>query len=181
MLASWLGEPACISSRHCHWMSEQRLQASENTLRIVEEPHLMEHASTVVINALSGGRSLFIEREDPAQGERHSSAGRWKATPRSEVRPADPNFEHHAVLGRQAARDIDLEIGQRGEEALVVAVNRVPTLVVLTPRLIVIAGPVTEGRHDSWQVVGVFAPHVLLDERHLSADAVTENACHRKR
>jgi hypothetical protein len=47
-------------------MREQNLESADEGLRIVIESHLLEHASTVVVNALTGEFSLFIERKESA-------------------------------------------------------------------------------------------------------------------
>jgi hypothetical protein len=47
-------------------MSEERLKSPKNGLRIVVEFHLVQHASPVVVNALTGKRSRLIKRIKPA-------------------------------------------------------------------------------------------------------------------
>ena len=71
-------------------------------------------------------------------------------------------------LGRQAACDVDAKIRKRREKVLIVAAHRVTPVVVFTPRFIVVPCPLTEGSHDPWQVMGVFARHVFLYECKLS-------------
>jgi hypothetical protein len=45
-------------------MREQSLESADEGLRIVIESHLLEHAATVVVNALTGEFSLFIEGKE---------------------------------------------------------------------------------------------------------------------
>jgi hypothetical protein len=91
---------------------------------------------------------------------------------------ADAYFECHAILSGQAMRDVDVEIGKRDKEALIVAMHRVTPLMMFTPRFILIPCPATERSHDPRQVVGVFSTHMFLDERKLSAGSVIKNSGH---
>jgi hypothetical protein len=56
--------------------------------------------------------------------------------------------------------------------------HRVAPLMVFSPRLIVITSLLTKGRHNSWQVVSVFATHVFFHQRQMSANAIIRNGCH---
>jgi hypothetical protein len=47
-------------------MGKQNLESPDEGLRIVIESHLVQHASTVVVNALTGELSLFIEAIESA-------------------------------------------------------------------------------------------------------------------
>ena len=87
------------------------------------------------------------------------------------MRTADPYLERHALLGCQAACNVDVEIRKRREKFLIVATHRITPLMVFTPRFVVVPCPLTKGSHDPGQVVGVFARNVFLYERELSTGA----------
>ena len=53
---------ARAGARNGDRMCQQRLDSTNEGLRIVVEPHLMQHASAVVVNAFAGNLSLFVER-----------------------------------------------------------------------------------------------------------------------
>ena len=91
---------------------------------------------------------------------------------------ADANFECNAILSCQSVHYVDVEIWKRNEQILIVAANCDTTVMVFTPGFIVVPRLLAKGGHDSWQVVGVFSTHVLLDDLQPSADAVTQSMSH---
>src|SRR5262245_32210585 len=91
---------------------------------------------------------------------------------------ADANFECNAILSCQSVRYVDVEIRKRREQVLIVEADCITAVMVFTPGFIVVPCLAAKGGHDSWQVVGVFSTHVLLDDLQPSADAVTQNSSH---
>jgi hypothetical protein len=160
-------------------MCERNFESPDEGLRIVIQSHLLQHASSVVVNALAGEPSLVIEAEDPAEWKEHRSAGGRQTAPGPELRAADSHLERHALLGGEVAGDADMEIWERREKALIISVDRVTPFVVLSPRFIVIRCPVTKRSHDPCQVMSVFASHVFLYERELGTGTSAETCGHK--
>jgi hypothetical protein len=71
-----------------------------------------------------------------------------------------------------------LEIWKRSEQVLIVAADCITAVMVFIPGLIVVPCLLAKDGHDSWQVVGVFSTHVLLDGPQPSADTVTQSSSH---
>jgi hypothetical protein len=94
------------------------------------------------------------------------------------VGTADANFECNAILSCQPVCYVDVEIGKRNEQVIIVTANCVTTVMVFTPGLIVVPSLPAKGGHDSGQVVGVFSTHVLFDDLQPSTDAVTQSSSH---
>jgi len=145
-------------------MCKQSLKSSQEGLRIMVEPDLVEHGAPIVVDAFTRELPLFIECEKSAQRELHRSTCGWETAPGAEVGTADANFECNAILSCQSVHYVDVEIGKRNEQILIVAANCDTTVMVFTPRFIVVPRLLAKGGHDSWQVVGIFSMHVLLDD-----------------
>ena len=77
------------------------------------EAHLLQYASPVVVDALAGQPSVLVEGEEPAKGKRDPSTRGWKSAPGTEVGTADADLQRDALLGRQAVRNVDVEVRQR--------------------------------------------------------------------
>ena len=91
---------------------------------------------------------------------------------------ADANFESNAILSCQPVYYVDVKIGKRNEQVSIVAADSISAFMPFTPGLIAVPCPFAKGGHDSWQVVGVFSPHVLFGDLQPSANAVTQNSGH---
>ena len=96
------------------------------------------------------------------------------------MRPADSYFECYTLVGCDAVRDFDVEIGKRREKVSVVTAHRVMPLMVFGPRFIVVPCAAAERGHDPGQVMSVLATDVFLDERLLRPPAVTGPRSHGK-
>jgi hypothetical protein len=66
------------------------------------------------------------------------------------VGTADANFECNAILSCQSVHYVDVEIGKRNEQILIVAANCITAVMVFTPGFIVVPRLLAKGGHDSW-------------------------------
>jgi hypothetical protein len=65
------------------------------------------------------------------------------------VGTADANFECNAILSCQSVHYVDVEIGKRNKQILIVAANCDTTVMVFTPGFIVVPRLLAKGGHYS--------------------------------
>lgn len=62
-----------------------------------------------------------------------------------------------------AALYVDVEVGRRAQEILVIVAHRVEDVVVLGPRLVIVEAARSEGGHQAIEIVSIFESNVLFD------------------
>ena len=110
----------------------------------------------VTLDVCRACRGVWV---DP--GELEAAAGCRKTTPCSLVRSPDHALDDDGFAGYVLPRDHYLEVGEGPEQLLVEGSNRVPSPVVLIPRLIVVPRRGTKRFHDGAQVMRILETDVL--------------------
>jgi hypothetical protein len=130
----------------------------------VEETQLSEEARPVVVEALAGEFVPVVEREHRAGVELDFTADPREPPPLPLVGPADSSLQNHVVVGDVALVNVDVQVRERPEQALVVGADAVAAVVVFVDRFVVVLRALPERRHDSVEVVSVLLLDVLFDD-----------------
>jgi hypothetical protein len=93
------------------------------------------------------------------------------------VGAANHDFNHNGVVGDMAALDFDFEVGQRVHQLLVKAADSFEALIVLLPRLIIVARSIAEGAEHAFKIVLVLQSNMLLDNCDASRNSVFWKGC----
>src|SRR2546423_3838509 len=79
------------------------------------------------------------------------------------MRARQLDLEHDGILRDMAVLHLDVKVGRRAQQRLVVGADPLETLVVLGPRRVVIESAGAERRHETVEIVRVLASDVFLD------------------
>jgi hypothetical protein len=120
---------------------------------------------------------MFVERVYAAQGKLHSSSGSREAAPSTEVRAANNDLKHDGITRDVPSLYLDLQVRKSVHELRIEITNSIPTLMIFAPSFILVLGSVTEGAENTFQVMLVLKPYVLLHGRDSSRLSVLENRC----
>jgi hypothetical protein len=147
-------------------------EAPERAFRLVEQTELAHDDPPVVVDALAGQPVVRVEREHATERKVHATAGCRHAAPGPQVRATNRDLEHDRIARDVPVSDLDREVGQRREELGVVGAHAVAANAVVLPRLVIVAGSLTEGRHQAGEIVPVLASDMLLDEGQARLQAI---------
>jgi hypothetical protein len=131
---------------------------------IVEEPQLTHHTGAVVVDSLARQALALVKCVNGAEWKPEASSGGWHTPPLAELRTRDYDFEDDRTCGNVAVGDLDMEIGHRGHERLVIGAHSLEAATMILPGFVIVGRLLTEGSHDSGEIVCVFETHVLFDQ-----------------
>ena len=129
----------------------------------MEDAELPQHRAAIVIDFFPSQAILGIERIDAAKRKLDSPPGRRKTAPFSQLRTANHDFKHNSIVGDMPALYFDFQVRQRPHQLPVKQPHAVATLIMFTPRLIVVPRSIAEGAENAFQVMLVFQSNVLLN------------------
>jgi hypothetical protein len=150
-------------SRDRHWMRGQSAELPQYTLRVMEDAELSQYRRPVVIDSFPGKTIIGTERIDSAKRDFDSPPCRRQATPFPQLRSANHDFKQNCVRCDVPAYYLDLQVRQRFHQLLIKLANSINAFIVFAPRLVVILRRIAEGLENSFQVMLVLQPNVLLD------------------
>ena len=130
----------------------------------MKDAELSQHRSAVVIDFLSLQAIIGVEGVNTAKRELDAPPSRRKTTPSAEVRAANDDLNQDGVVRDMAALHLDFQVRQRLHELLIKLTDASSTLVVFTPRLILVECGITESAENTFEVVLVLTSDVLLNE-----------------
>src|SRR5512143_2111355 len=146
-------------------MTKSGYGAAPCTHWLMEQTELTQHCAAIIVDALSRQPVIGVELIDAAKREFDPSPCRRQAAPRPEMRTADDNLHDQSLGGLVPVLHLNCEIGQRAHELNVIRAHSVAASAMIPPRLVIVPCLGAKRRHQSFQVVAVLAPDVLLDDR----------------
>jgi hypothetical protein len=81
------------------------------------------------------------------------------------LRAADHHFHHNCVVCDVLPHHFDLQIRQGAHELPVKLTDAIQPAVVFAPGFVVVTGALTEGPENALEIMLIFKPDVLVDQR----------------
>lgn len=145
-------------------MSKWHEEATDPTIRLVEDAELPEDGCTIVVDALTCKHVLVIEGEYGTNRKCEWVASTWEAPPPTGMRSGDNDLQDDARFGNIAMGYVDVEVGDALQQLLVIRRHSCSANMVVTKWLIVEAWCRAKGRHEPSNVVVVFREYVFLNQ-----------------
>ena len=163
------------SPRNRDRMCHQNRDLPQQALRLMKHPELSQHGSPVVIDFFPRQAVIAIEGINTAERNLDPPSGGRKAAPRSQMRPANQDLHENRVIRYMSPLHINHKIRQSRYELLVKRPDAVPSLIVFSPRLVVVARLIAESCEHAFQIMLVLQPNMTVHNRDTSSQPVSRN------
>src|ERR1700733_3790585 len=168
-------ELSCKGTRNRSGMRHQDGNPPKHALRFIENAELSENGASVIVDSFPGQTVLRVECVHTAERKLNSSPGRRKTSPAAEVCTPNHDLNKNGIICDMLALHRDFQVGQRVHELFVKLPYSIPAPIVFSPRLVVIMCGITERTKNSFKIMLIFQPDVLLNNCDASRPLIVGN------
>ena len=141
----------------------------------MKHPELSQHGSPIVIDFFPRQPVIAIEGINTAERNLDPPSRGWKAAPRAQMRPANHDLDENRIIRYMSPLHINHKVRQSRHQLLVKRPDAVPSLVVFSPRLVVVARMIAESREHAFQIMLVLQANMTVHNRNTSGQPVSRN------
>ena len=125
-------------------MGEEDTDASNGSLRLMENSQLPQNHSSVVIDSLSCQAVIGTEGVHTTKRDLHRPSRCRETTPWAQLRTTYDHFENNGLSGYVSAHDLNTQVRQRPHKLPIELTHLITAFVMLIPGFIIIARALTQ-------------------------------------